>query len=204
MARATYTPLSGARVAAVTNAIFDAIETVGSATGIDGENFREEGLDVNAFETGVIYRRAFTPISQPLVSLENLPAAFATFVVGAVTFQTGAITLEAGETLELRFSIQFTSDAANFGVPHGDIVELRFGFEVATIPGFITSSVRGLEPGTAGTALGDGVISIAATIDGPLSLDFVEVQAKDILDQDCRIGYGHFYGKIYRRHAQST
>jgi hypothetical protein len=198
MARITWTPLTEASIrdAATTNAIFDQIET--QTTNLDEDNFREGGLDHVPFETDVASRKAFVPIIHSGPSDLVTPAAFATLNVGAINFQTGAITLEANERLVLRFSAQLvTSTTPTYGLPaNADLnVRLRqFSNAVAAVlPGSNSTYTAGA---TYGIEVG---VDTMGVINGPLSLDWVEVQVSEPAGLTTRWGSAVFSGHIYRR-----
>ncbi|MCK5711080.1 MAG: hypothetical protein KAI25_00020 [Hyphomicrobiaceae bacterium] len=204
MSRGTYTPIQpgDTREAAKVNDIFDAFE---AALPLTAENFREEGLDARVFEDSVHYRRSEAPIATHSVSVLT-EAAYATLVLGATTFRTGGITLEAGELLEINFRCQLPSSATS-GIPLGT----RPSFRIAYFPSggaltVIADSVREKEvaagpffpPG--GLFDCDGSVSILTDLEGPLDLDFVEVQFEEPLGPGTgvRCGYGLFTNKIWR------
>jgi len=174
-----YARLTGFRDAEALNTILQTLEDDTTAGTIDGDNFREEGLDIGAVAVGSyqVRRRAFVAIVS-----DNTPrvwtattATVGGLVLGAATFQSPGFTIAADETLLLESSVFFDlTPGGTPGIPADSaaLIQLRYQ-PSAGAPTVIPGTTR--RKGTDA----DGVHACMTTfgqLDGPLTLDWVELQ----------------------------
>lgn len=197
--RVVYIPIPiGTSDSAAVNVIFGAIAT--ETANADEQNFTEEGLDFRVFESEVQSEQGFTPIEHTVVASQALTAVFATMDPGGVKlFRTGPITLGVNETLRVRFRGELLSNAAAYGLPGDTDCQIRFRRSVAAAPTVITSSLRRYR-----TLVGspkETRMSMVAKIDGPLGLDWVEVEISDQSGNNntVQIGRATLTGTIFKR-----
>lgn len=204
MARVEYTPLAtGASTAADVNAIFTAIGNQSST--IDAGNYAEEGLDERVFETEVQAASAFAPITETTRGrTQALTSSWATLDPGGATsFRTGAITVGTNERLYVVLRLELLTDSKQAGLPDGGDFQTRWRQSVAASPSVVGTTRRNKVDGVdIGLATGIPVhMSHQILLDGPLTLDWIEVQISDQSGNDVTVQFGDvaMYGMIYKR-----
>jgi hypothetical protein len=203
--RVEYTPLTtGASTASDVNAVFSAIQTQSST--IDAENYAEEGFDERVFETEVQAASGFAPITETTRGrTQALTTSWATVDPGgATTFQTGGITVGTNERLYAVIYIELFSDSKQEGIPTNGDIQTRWRQSVGASPSVVGTTRRWYADST-NTALkssgAPAMWSHQIVLDGPLTLDWVEVQISDQSGNDVTVQYGDvaMHGMIFKR-----
>jgi len=199
VARVVYVPIAqGLSSSSDANAIFSAVAT--QTTNVDGDQWAEEGLDARAFESDIQSASGFTPVVHNATNTQALSTTWATLDPGGTgAFRTGAITLGSNEVLRVRFRGELLSNGSNPGLPIGCGLQIRIRRSVGGGPLAIASTVRSYF--ASGSEDLEARISTIASVDGPLSLDWVEVEISDQggFSRTAQLGRCALWGTIFKR-----
>lgn len=197
MSRVEYSEIKpGDSGAAQVNTILSAVAT--ESAGVDGQNVAHGGLDKRAMATNIQSRRAFNPIEDTTTTPIVAPFGPATLVVGATTFRSGAIVLAAGERMRVRACVEYETDLVNPGIPGSNGInfgraDVHIAQSVAAVVTVIAESFAPVEAPWDSNP----TIMTTAVIDGPVSLDWVEIQI-EVPFQHAQVGSALLYGQIFK------
>jgi hypothetical protein len=202
MGRADYDQLEpGVAVAADANAIFSEVATQSAA--VTGVNLGEEGMDGSAMASGTATQKAFAPVGDGTVATEPLTVAWIPVQPGVTRIRSsGSIVLQATDSLRVRGHVELLTDLINHGIEPGGEIAVRVGFqETGPVSGFAPCEGHAdVDLKFVPLAGSPARIPITAWIDGPITLDWVQLEIRDQSGNDTTIQYGRvaMYGTIFR------